>query len=172
MRSSRRRKKGRGYYTKLEIQRGRKKKSTIEQLVQNAAKYLPKNLQEYIDPAVIKSLSNQIWVDTYQSFNAYSKLKSYAESRYRQSWARTKNELYTRFRTDPETSSIYNKYNSYMYRNGHSAKRYWFDNVELKIDGSWVISTCELPKLSKGVHYDQLEISFNYSNHEIEAYLY
>ena len=172
MRSNRRRKKGRVYYTKLELQRGRKKKSTIEKIIEKTAKFLPKKLQDYIDPSVIRSLTNQIWVDSYKGINSYEALKEYAKSRYRHSGMGTKEDLYRRFRTSPETSSIYNKYNSYMFRNGYSARNYWFDKVQFKNDGSWVLTEAELPRLSKGVHYDSLEINYNYSNHEIEAYLY
>lgn len=171
MRSNRRRKKDRVYYTKLELRRGRKKKSTIEKLVSEVAKHLPKLYQEFIDPSIIKSLTNQIWVDSFRSFPVYSQLYENAKSAYKHSWTGTKNWLYKIFRTDAQTSSMYNKYNSYMYRNGYSASKYWFNNVDMEEDGEWILTTCELPKLTKGVHYEVLEFNYNRSTHEAEAYL-
>ena len=172
MRSNRRRKKGKVYYSRLQLQRGRKKKETIERILEKTAKFLPKKLQSYVDEAVIKALTNQIWVDKEMSFSGYTALGEYAKSRYRHSMQGTKEELYRRFRTSPETQPVYNKFNSYMFRNGHSARNWWFQNVKFTGESSWIFATCELPKLSIGVHYELLEINFNYSNHEIEAYLY
>ena len=171
MRSSRRRKKGKVYYSRLQLQRGRKKRETIEKILKKTAKFLPKKLQDYVDNDIIKFFTNIIYIDSYKKFDVYTGLMKQAKQKYSHSWQGTKEDLYRRFRTSPETQPIYNKFNSYMFRNGYSARNWWFQNVQFTGESSWTLSTCELPRLSKGVHYDTLEINYNNSNHEIEAYL-
>lgn len=173
MRSSRRRKKGRVYYTNLEITRGRKSKKTIEKLLKEARKYLKKKYQPYIDEAMIKRFTNQIWVDTDVKFKVVERLQNYAEQQRYHAAAKRKEDIYRQFRTDPRTKPVYDKFNSYMYRNGYSARNYWFNNVMLSWEENFVFATCELPALSKGIHYDVLEIDQQLTGgSEFEAYLY
>lgn len=173
MRSNRRRKKGKRFYTKLEITRGRKSKKTIEKMLREAKKYMKKKYQPYIDEAMIKRFTNQIWVDTDIKFKVIERLENYAYQQRYHAAADRKEDIYKQFRTDPRTSSIYNKYNSYMFRNGYSARNYWFNNVTLDWEENFVFAYCELPKLSKGVHYGMLEINQQLTGgNEFEAYLY
>lgn len=161
------------FYQRVKISAGRKKRETIEDIVRKSYQALPQKYKEMIeDPeTIIKATTNIIWVDKGRSISPYAAIKSYAQQRGRMQKMGTKYDLWRAFRTDPSTSAVYNKFNSYMYRNGYSARNYWFSNVEIKVERSVIYATCELPKNSKGVRYDTLEIEFDYSGGEIVAYM-
>lgn len=166
-------KKNRNYYRKLTIRKGRKNKTTIEKLVAKAFYSLTKKEMQMIDnpEQIIKTVTNLIWADSQLSLSPYQAISAYAKQRGRLNKMGTKMDIWKMFRTDGETRSVYNKFNSYMYRNGYSASKYWFDNVTIKIDRSVVFAICELPTKTKGVNYSTLEIEYNYSGGEIYAYM-
>lgn len=161
------------YYQSVKISAGRKKRETIESIVRKSYESLPKKYKTMIeDPELIINVTtNLIWADKGIKISPYAAIKSYAQQRGRMQKMGTKYDLWKSFRTDPETSAVYNKFNSYMYRHGYSASNYWFENVELKIERSVIYATCNLPNTGKGVRYDSLEIEFDYSGGEISAYM-
>lgn len=152
------------------IQKGRRRKSTIEYLVKKSYEALPRGLKEYIeDPEqAVQALTHMIMADG--NINPYKALKESAIYTKRKSGDNTRQFIWNRFRT--EESALYNKFNSYMYRQGYSARNYWFDNVGFNKHGSIIESYCELPEKASGVAYGILEIDYDFSGELLEAYLY
>ena len=121
-------------------------------------------------PIAVRQLTYMVMNDI-KKVNPYNAFSEWAKGLGRMSGLATKDFLWRRFKTDANTSAVYNKFNSYMYRNGYSASRYWFENVELKpMWKSIITASCELPSQTKGVRYDTLEIEYDYSSKEIYAY--
>lgn len=79
----------------------------------------------------------------------------------------TKREIYRKFRE--EESSLYAKYNSYVYRNGFSSAKWFLDNASVKVQGSIVSITVPLPK-GKRFSYDELVLEYDYSE-SVEAFV-
>ena len=174
-------------YKDIEINRDQfDSKEQIEKLIRRVYNSIPKKyvyersdimpvklfkpLIETDADLTIRNLAGQIWSDG-QTTNPYKAFSELARSRGRKSWLGTKDEVWNLFRTDPSTSPVYNKFNSYMYRNGYSASQYWFVHSSIKRDGAVIYATCELPEKTKGVRYDTLEIEYDKSSGEIVAYM-
>lgn len=140
----------------------------------------------------IRNLTSQIWLDSKKvdgvdvpvAMNPYVSFSELARSSARSGNIGTKEELWKKFRTDPATSQVYMRFNSYMYRNGYSAKGYWMNNVELDTDHNITYATCELPALEQlkplskrsrrwkeKVRFESLEIVFDRSSGEFSANL-
>lgn len=140
----------------------------------------------------IRNLTSQIWFDSKKvngvdvpvEINPYTAFSELARSTARSGNIGTKEELWKKFRTDPATSQVYMRFNSYMYRNGYSAKGYWMNNVKLNTDHNINYATCELPVLEQlkplskrsrrwkeKVRFESLEISLDRSSGEISAYM-
>lgn len=79
----------------------------------------------------------------------------------------TKREIYRKFRE--EESSLYAKYNSYVYRNGFSSAKWFLDNASIKVQGSIVSITVPLPK-GKRFSYNELVLEYDYST-SVEAFV-
>ena len=164
------RKKPISYFRNLgTVRKGRRKKSTIEYIVRRSYEALPRNLREYIeDPEqAIQALTNMI--SHSNDINPYEALKQSAKYTRMKSGDNTKQFIWNRFRT--ETPTLYAKFNSYMYRQGLSARNYFMENVTTSQEGSWIEAYCELPAGAK-VSYSMLEINYDFSGHEFNAYLY
>lgn len=168
------RRKHNAYFKRIGIvQPGRRRRSTIEYIVQRSYEALPKGLKEYIeDPEqAIKVTTNLIMQSGSEGqVNPYEALRQTALYRQKKSGDNTRQFIWNRFRE--EESSLYNKFNSYMYRQGYSARNYWFDNVALDQHGSIIRAICELPTKPQGVSYDVLDIEFDFSGQELTAGLY
>ena len=92
------------------------------------------------------------------------------ERNFKHSTLGTLLDYYKRFRN--ELPDVYAKYNSYMYRQGYSASKYFYDNAKREVDGSMVIVTLDLPRNAKTINYNTLTIIVYYSGEkkdEIEA---
>ena len=141
-----------------------------------------KELQKDDEHRIIRLVSNMIYAG--ENVEPYAQIKSYIRQQYRSGWSGTKRDIWNAFKTDSETRPVYNKFNSYMYRNGYSASKYWFQNVKLERDRKIIICTCELPDKSQlksfkssyklrnireKVVYDELIIQYNYSDNTITA---
>lgn len=167
------RKKTNNYFKKLGvIEKGRRKKTTIEYIVQRTYESLPKKVKQFIeDPEqAVKSLTNLIMAG-YDQIDAYKALTENARYNRKKLRYDTREDLWKEFKS--KEPALYAKYNSYMYRQGLSAKWYWWEHVEYSVDGSYIYSTCELPKRTNGVvQYEILEINYDYSGYDMEAYLY
>lgn len=154
------------------VKKGRRRKSTIEYIIRKTYEALPKGLREYIeDPEqAIKVLTNMIAVsDMGSNIQPYEALKQTAQYAKRKTGDNTRQFLWNRFRN--EESSVYYKFNSYMYRQGLSARNYWFQNVAFDTQGSYIKAYCELPKRAQGVQYDMLEMEYDFSGQDFSAYL-
>lgn len=165
------RKRSKNYFRQLGVvHKGRRKKTTIEYIVKRTFEALPKKLQKFIeDPEqLIKGLTNMINVG-YDSIDPYKAMYEQAVH-HRKMRYDTKDELWREFKN--KEPQVYAKYNSYMYRQGLSAKYYWWEHVEYSVDGSYLYSTCELPVRAGRVQYTTLEINYDYSGYDMEAYLY
>ena len=139
----------------------------------------------------IRNLTSQIWLDSEKingewvpvSMNPYKSFSELARSSARSGNIGTKEELWKLFRTNAATSQIYMRFNSYMYRNGYSAKGYWMQNVDIDTDHNITTATCELPSLDKlkplkvtrykkeKVRFELLKIIFDRSSGELTARL-
>lgn len=167
------RRKSNAYFKNLGVvKKGKRRRSTIEYIIQRTYESLPSSLRDYIeDPdQAIQALTNIIAVsDNDTQINPYQALKHTAEYAKRKTGDNTKQFLWNRFRN--EESSIYAKFNSYMYRQGLSARNYWFKNVVFENHGSAIHSYCELPIRPKGIQYYMLEIDYDFSGEQFNAYL-
>lgn len=140
-----------------------------------------KEIPEDDEYRIVRLISNMISAG--EEVEPYAQIKSYIRQQYRGSWAGTKRDIFKYFKTHLQTRPIYNKFNSYMYRNGYSAVRYWLDNVKVEKVKDVIYCHCELPSLGKlralsnrsrrwkeKVRYESLEIEYNYSSDQIVAY--
>lgn len=169
------RKKHAAYFRRIGVvQAGRyTRRSRIEYIVQRSYDALPKKLKQYIDDPeqAIQVTTNLIMQSGSEGqVNPYEALRQVAVYRQKKSGDNTRAYIWARFRS--EQPSVYAKFNSYMYRQGYSASGYWFDNVALSQEGSHIEAICELPAKASGVAYFVLEIEYDFSGHELDAYLY
>lgn len=168
------RKKQNAYFRKIGILKpGRRRKRTIEYIVERTYEALPKKLKEYIDDRnqIVSVITNTI----IQSGNAgqmnpYEALKQYAQYRQKKSGDNSKAYIYKRFRE--EATSVYNKYNSYVYRLGYSSARYFMENATISQEGSVITATLELPAKASGIVYEELHIEYDFSGQYLEAHMY
>ena len=168
------RRKSKSYFRKIGVvTKGRRKRSTIEYIVRKTYEALPKNLKEYLDnpEQMISAVSNIIIQqgETAQ-VKPYEALKQAAEYMKKKSGDNTRQFVWNRFRLEEPT--LYAKFNSYMYRQGYSARNYWFENVGIRTEKSWIETVCELPIRDTGVQYTVLEINYDFSGQVLQAYLY
>ena len=135
---------------------------------------LPKRLKEFVKEEkqqLIKNISHLIGVSGDEGINIYEAMTTYATKRYERTYTNRKQEIWDSFKT--MESSVYYKYNSYIYRLGYSASKYWFENVEFtNIEGSLVTARLKLPSKASGVVYDTLEIIHDFSDFYTEAMMY
>lgn len=167
------------YFKELGIvQKGKKSRKTIRYIVQRTYESLPKRISKYMeDPAQqIESLTNMIMAGE-DKINPFKAMTHTAQSTKRAKSMGTREELYREFRA--QNPSVYAKYNSYMYRQGYSARNYWFDNMDYVVDENYIRSFCELPKRIQPtgkkrqlVQYNVLEIILDKSGGGCEAYLH
>lgn len=173
-------KRSNSWYKKLGVvtPQGRSK-GTIEYIVRRSFAALPTRARDYLekDPQdaerMIRIATNTIMQagesGKYDPYQAFLKV---ANKHLKSEYDGTKEEIYRAFRT--QRSSLYAKYNSYMYRKGYSSRNYWFDNVELRQEGSTVFTSCDLPLLEVGKpdkrrsFYSGLEIVYDFSSGAIE----
>jgi len=155
------------------VKKGKRKRDTIEYIVRKSFEALPKNARDYISDSeeIIKALTNIIISEgNNSSIQPYKAFTELAKHERRKSGDNTKQFVWNRFKT--EQPSLYAKFNSYMYRNGYSARNYWFDNVAMEQNGSIIDCYCELPGAGKNVQYYMLEINYDFSGQDFNAYLY
>ena len=135
---------------------------------------LPKKLKEMIEKdkkQLIKIVSHLVDISGEEGVDVYGALMSQAESRYNTLYSPQKKEIWDLFKK--EETSVYNHYNSYVYRLGYSASKYWFENVKFSnVEGSLVTTSLELPNKGRGVSYSTLEIIYDYSTHFLQAIMY
>lgn len=164
-------KKSASYFRKLGVVQATKgtRRSTIEYIVRRSFEALSKREQKTIQDAerYIQGFTNIIMADKERGqVDPYLAFKSQTRS----ALIGTKEDLWRRFKA--EESQIYNKFNSYMYRQGLSASNYWFDNVDIFVTNSIVKATCELPPRASGVQYQILFMQYDYSGDFFDAKLY
>lgn len=104
----------------------------------------------------------------YKGTIAYNMLKSSATSLKRLERVGTKEMFFKMFRE--MYPSLYAKYNSFMYRQGYSSARYFYENAEIIWeDKKWRYAYLELPY---GKRYKMLELSLNITDNIFEAEMY
>lgn len=136
---------------------------------------LPKKLKEFLEPdrrQIIKITSNLVDVSGEEGIDVYKALKAQAQQRYNRVYTPQKKLIWDQFKKVEK--QVYNHYNTYMYRLGYSASKYWFENVEFSsLDKTMVTTILTLPeKLTGEVKYSILEIIYDYSDFYIEALMY
>ena len=165
--------KSKTFYRKLGVVRpGRRKRSTIKYIVEKSYEALPKAYKDFSQEFknyLIENTVNTIMVSGASGeVEPYQAMFQQLKRSYKHGWEGTKRDIYTAFRE--QCPDVYAKYNTYVYRTGHSASTWFYDNADLKsTHGSIVTITVELPFKAKGIVYNTLTIVFNYSGQEIEA---
>lgn len=138
----------------------------IEYIVNRSYEALPKRAKKYIESReqISEVVVNLIMTGGEDGkVDAYQALKQYAEQRKVQKFPRLEfaKMVFKRFRQ--EYSSLYAKYNSYMYRQGYSSANYFYENAEWDSQGSIVTAILDLPPKSYGVVYTTLTITIDAS---------
>ena len=132
--------------------------------------YLAKRSYEAL-PKRIKIISHLVEASSEEGVDVYQAIKSYASNKFDRVYNTQKKTVWESFKA--MESSVYYKYNSYIYRLGYSASKYWFENVEFtNIEGSLVTTQLKLPSKASGVIYDTLEIIHDFSTGYTEAMMY
>lgn len=175
--------------------RKKKKTLTITQKARIAYNKLSKQLQKEIGYSVIRQyykLSKEyrqytkgeelaIWRSTAyaikQGYNetpdgkksAFQIMKESIRYPYRRTKRGSLREYFSEFRN--KRPDVYAKYNSYIYRLGQSSANYFYDNAEIKTEGSNIMITLDLPNKKSGVIYQTLTIIKDYSQDEFDAYM-
>ena len=160
------------YFTKLGTISSKTGRRTAEYIAKRSYEALPKRIKQYIDDPeqIIKVTANLVGQSGEQGVNLYKAIRSYAQSSFNRVYSIQKKELWNEFRV--MESAVYNHYNTYMYRLGFSASKYWFENVVFSNKGGSVVTaTLELPSKA-GVSYTALEIVYDYSGVSLQAYMY
>lgn len=143
-------------------------KRSIEALPKKYQKFVEQDKEKYINLLV----HNLKYSQAEGGFNFYKAIENVAETSYRKVYSKQKQEIWNEFRT--MESAVYNHFNTYMYRLGYSASKYWFENVKFEsIDGTSVHTELELPPKAFGVKYTKLVVDYRYSGgYFIQAYMY
>ena len=173
--------------------RRKKKTLTIAQRARQAYNRLSKKLKEEIGYSVVRQyyrLSKEyrqytkgeeipIWRMTANAIkmgynitdegakSAYDIMKESIRYPYRRTKRGSLREYFSQFRN--EKPDVYAKYNSYMYRQGFSSANYFYEKAKIETNGSIITITLELPTKTKGISYDALVITKDYSQDEFEA---
>lgn len=154
------------------VQRGRKSRETIEYILERSLNALPQGLQEFIEDRqqTIESMANIIIHDgSLGQIEPYEAIKQFALYQRKKTGYNTHSHIYSVFRT--QAPSIYAKYNSYMYRLGYSASKYFHNNANYQQEGSTVRVIISLPR-GKVVVYNILEIVYDFSGGHLEAFMH
>lgn len=145
-----------------------------EYITKKSYEALPKRLKKYVEEdkdKILKIVSNLSKISGEEGVDIYQSIKTYAEFKYNKTYSKQKKEIWELFKK--VESSVYNHYNSYVYRLGYSASKYWFENVQFSnLDGSLVTTRLLLPPKAGGTIYNVLEIIYDYSSHYFEALMY
>lgn len=137
---------------------------------------LPKRYRQFIEEDKDKYINllvhNLKYSQAEGGMDFYKAIEEAGRDKYKKIYSTQKRELWNEFRT--MESAVYNHFNTYMYRLGYSASKYWFENVKFEsIDGTSVHTELELPPKAFGVKYTKLIIDYRYSGgYFIQAYMY
>lgn len=137
----------------------------LKYMAERSFEALPKKYKEYLiedKERIIDVTAHAVAVDGENGqWDMYQSMLERAKFEYRHSGDRTAEYIYKAFRE--QYPKLYKKYNSYMYRNGHSASQYFKQNFDGVGQGKEMIINIELPKVVKGVYYQMLYIEFDWS---------
>lgn len=175
MRLSDLRKRSNKYFTKLGTISPRTGKRTAEYIARRSYESLPKRIKENVSDfdreRWIKTAAHSLQYSGDQGMDLYAAIKEAAETTYKKVYSSQKKEVWNQFRV--LESAVYNHFNTYMYRLGYSASKYWFENVVFtNRNGSVITATLELPEKMSGIKYTALEILYDYSGVSLSAYMY
>lgn len=173
MRLSDLRKRSNKYFKNIGKLSSRTKQRTAEYVAKRSYEALPTRLKKYVDEPeqIIKVTANLVKSSGEDGVDIFQAIKSYAQTRYNDVYSVQKKEVWNQFRV--LESAVYNHFNTYMYRLGYSASKYWFENVIFTNRGGSVITaTLELPEKMSGIKYTALEILYDYSGVSLSAYMY
>lgn len=174
MQLSKLRKRNTNYFKKIGKVKYESKKVS-DYIANKSYEALSKTLKKYVEgekEQLIRMVSNMIAVSGDEGVDVFKAIKAHAQKTYEQVHSIQKTKLWATFRV--RESSVYYKYNSYMYRLGYSASSYWFENVKFEqLEGSLVVATLTLPNKTSGIIYNTLEIIYDYSgDYFMEANMY
>lgn len=174
MRLSDLRKRSNRFFTKLGNVSPKTSKRTAEYIARRSYEALPKYLKKDIDTfdkeRWILTSAHSLQYSGKEGMNIYAAVRRAAEDRYKRIYSVQKQELWNQFRV--LESSVYFHFNTYMYRLGYSASKYWYENVVITNKGGSVIkAVLELPS-KPGKSYTALEMLYDYSGTYLQAYMY
>lgn len=153
------------------IKKGRRRTSTVRYIVERTLDAIPANLKKYLEgdkESIIENLTNQVLAFTDYDINPYGALVQMAKYKKRALGDGTKEYLWSKFVN--EYSRTYHRYYNYMRRIGYAPKSYYFENADVRIQGSLVELYVDLPRRLEG--YDTLEMRYDFSGGQFEAIMY
>jgi hypothetical protein len=160
------------YYRNIGVvNREKYSEEDIVKIVRKSYEALPKLDKEFIpNPELtINSTINTILHDPNAKTNPFLVFTKIASSNRRGDYYGTKRTIWEEFKI--QRSSIYYKYNSYMYRIGEKATRYYFDNADvIQHSGQIWEVILELPVVTNRKKvYRELTIKYDFSSGDIMA---
>ena len=173
MRLSELRKRSNKYFKKIGNVSSRTGKRTAEYIAKRSYEALPKRWKEYVskddEKRFIKMIAHALPYSGEKGINIFDAMKQAVREPYKRIYTSQKRELWNNFRV--LESAVYNHFNTYMYRLGYSASKYWFENVEFSNKGGSVVTaTLYLPQKA-GKSYTVLEMLYDYSGTYLNAYM-
>ena len=124
----------------------------LEYFVHRVYESLPKKERRYIEPErrlVIRQTINTVYVSGDKSeMNVYNSLIERINSVKKDKGVGTAEFVFKLFKE--QRRSVYNKYNTYVYRLGHSSSEWFIDNFEYTVSGAMLYAHIELPIKLKG----------------------
>lgn len=137
----------------------------IEYFAKRSYEALPKKDREYLDPEkelTVKQTAMTIYHTGDNShMNAYKSMKERIASYKRLNSIGTAEYVYKCFRE--QRPDVYAKYNSYVYRLGSSAAKWFIANMDYAQEGKVTYIHVKLPVKMSGVVYNELYIEFDFS---------
>lgn len=158
------------YYRNIGVvNREKYSENDIVKIVRKSYEALPKLDKEFIsEPELtIDRIINTILHDPSAKTNPFLVFTKIAASNRRGDYYGTKRDIWEEFKV--QRSSIYYKYNSYMYRIGEKATKYYFENADvIQHSGQVWQVILELPMVTnRRKTYSSLAIKYDFSSGNI-----
>lgn len=138
----------------------------LKYMAERSYEALPNRLKKYIEKdRVIETTAHSIIVDgEVGKWDMYESMLSQAETAYKMSGDKTAEFIFKQFRL--QRPDVYAKYNSYVYRLGHSSAKWFVEHFDYDVKQYYLYATIELPIKTKGKIYTELNLTFRYDAYE------
>lgn len=129
---------------------------------------LPPKLRKYLEDEkarIIDTTAHAVLVDGENGqWDMYESMLARAKDEYKTSGDQTAEFIYKEFRL--QEPALYSKYNSYVYRLGQSASKWFISHFNYTSQCYYLYAEIELPIKTKGKTYSVLEITFRWDAHD------